>query len=353
MGVTTKGHVPAPQTRYRVPLQGADKQLGVAKSEEELGKQLEALQARVVAAEDERKKLRRRAEAVGITAAGTAGREERLNVKRASGDHGGNLYFNSGCFGYSNRTPPKIPNDPGKVISWLRRMQLFLGREGLEHTLTSNPTCPVYVVSCKDCDFLVSIHREKLVADHQKTWGYLLEATCNTEIEKHWSLAAMFPRWAKLFRGGLCLLVMVVVQFFLSTAVIERMAVISPAGVLDSSMAVGIDISPSSLYTSNIINNIYHAIRSVVSLIGSNAFAHHYDNDITSRIFPATSSVVPIIVATLSSTVTPSTPARRAKVWAWRAVRLWADSHVVPRRIADPIQRTDGLRTQVIAMRKD
>ena len=99
-----------------------------------------------------------------------------------SGGNGGSLYFNSGR--YSNRIPPEIPNDPGKVISWLRRMQLFSGSEGLEHTISPNPTCPVYGIGCKDREFLVSIHGEKLVADHQKPWGYLLEATCNTEIEE-------------------------------------------------------------------------------------------------------------------------------------------------------------------------
>ena len=46
----------------------------MAKSVEELGKQLDALQARVVAAEEENKKLRERAETAGTTAAGTAGR---------------------------------------------------------------------------------------------------------------------------------------------------------------------------------------------------------------------------------------------------------------------------------------
>ena len=63
-------------------------------------------------------------------------------------------------------------------------MQLFLGSEGLEHTISSNPTCPVYVIGCKNCDFLASIHGERLVADHQIAWGYLSEATCNTEIEE-------------------------------------------------------------------------------------------------------------------------------------------------------------------------
>ena len=54
------------------------------------------LRARRVAAEIEIEKLRRRAETAGIMAAGTAGRAKRLNVQGVSGDHGGNLYFNSG-----------------------------------------------------------------------------------------------------------------------------------------------------------------------------------------------------------------------------------------------------------------
>ena len=115
--MTTKGHAPASQTRYRVPLQGAGKQQGVAKSVEGLGKQLDTLQVRVVAAEEENKKLRERAQTAGTTAAGTVGRAERFNVQGVSDGNGGNLSFNSGRFGYSNRTPPEIPNDPGNVIS--------------------------------------------------------------------------------------------------------------------------------------------------------------------------------------------------------------------------------------------
>ena len=215
-----------------------------------------------------------------------------------NGGNGDNLYFNSGRFGYSNRTPPKTPNDPGKVISWLRRMQLFLGSEGLEHTISSNPTCPVYVISCKDRDFFFSIHGEKLLADHQKAWGYLLEATCNTEIEEKLVACSCVPEVWEVIQGWSLPTSDSSGITFLSTAVIGGMAAISPAGVLDSSMAVEIDIgptSPSSLYTSNIINNICHAISSVVSLIGSNAFVHLYDSDIISRICHATSSVNAII----------------------------------------------------------
>ena len=54
------------------------------------------LRVRRVAAEVERKKLRRRAETARMTAAGTAVRVERLNLQGVSGDHGGSSYFNSG-----------------------------------------------------------------------------------------------------------------------------------------------------------------------------------------------------------------------------------------------------------------
>ena len=141
------------------------------------------------------------AETAETTAAGTAERAERLDVQGMGGGSGGNLYFNSDRFGYSNRTSPKIPDDPGKSISWLRRMQLFLGSYGLEHTITSNPTGPVYVVSCKDRDVLVWTHGEKLVADHQKAWGYLLEATCNREIEEKLVACSCVPEAWEVIRG--------------------------------------------------------------------------------------------------------------------------------------------------------
>ena len=74
------------------------------------------------------------------------------------------------------------------------------------------------------------------------------------------------------------------------------MAAISPSGVLDSSMAVGIaNISPSSLCSGSRNSSIIHAISSVVSLIGSNAFVHLYDNEIISGIIHAISGMVPLI----------------------------------------------------------
>ena len=86
----------------------------MAKNVEKLGKQEDALQARVVAAEEENEKLREKAETLGTTAAGIAMRAERFNVQGVRSGNDGSLYFNSGRFGFGNRTPPKIPNGPGK-----------------------------------------------------------------------------------------------------------------------------------------------------------------------------------------------------------------------------------------------
>ena len=171
-------------------------------SVEELEKQLDALQAQVVAAEEENHKIRERAETARITAAGTAERAERLGVQGVCGGSSSSFSLNSGRFGYNNRTPPKIPSDPGKVISWLRRMQLFLGSEGLEHTITTmNPTYPVYVISCKDHDFFVLTHVEKLVAEHRKAWECLLEVTCNTEIETKLVACSCVPEVWEVIQG--------------------------------------------------------------------------------------------------------------------------------------------------------
>ena len=57
--------------------------------------------------------------------------------------------------------------------------------------------------------------------------------------------------------------------------------------------------------------------------------------------------------ATVSSMVTTSTPAWRTKVWAWRAVRLQAERHVVQRRITGPSEHTARRRTQVFTMQME
>ena len=86
---------------------------------------------------------------------------------------------------YSTRSPPKMPNDPAKTLSWIRRFEIFLGSESLTHMLTTIlSTGPVDVISCNDRFFLKRMHGVQTVCDNWKVWQYLLEATCNTDIEE-------------------------------------------------------------------------------------------------------------------------------------------------------------------------
>ena len=86
---------------------------------------------------------------------------------------------------YSTRSPPKMPNDPAKTLSWIRRFEIVLGSENLTHILTTIPsTGPVDMISCNDRFFLERMHVMQTVRDNWKVWQYLLEATCNIDIEE-------------------------------------------------------------------------------------------------------------------------------------------------------------------------
>ena len=62
---------------------------------------------------------------------------------------------------------------------------MFLGSENLTHILNTIPsTGPVDVISCNDRFFLERMHGVQTVRDIWKVWQYLLEATCNTDIEE-------------------------------------------------------------------------------------------------------------------------------------------------------------------------
>ena len=86
---------------------------------------------------------------------------------------------------YSTRSSPKMPNDPAKTLSWIRRFGIILGSENLTHILTTIPsTGPVGVISCNNSFFLERMHGMQTVRDNWKVWQYLLEATCNTDIKE-------------------------------------------------------------------------------------------------------------------------------------------------------------------------
>ena len=62
---------------------------------------------------------------------------------------------------------------------------MFLGSKNLTHILNTIPsTGPVDVISCNDRFFLERMHGVQTVRDNWKVWQYLLEATCNTDIEE-------------------------------------------------------------------------------------------------------------------------------------------------------------------------
>ena len=86
---------------------------------------------------------------------------------------------------YSTRSPPKLPNDPAKILSWIRRFEIFLGSENSTHILTTiASTGLVDVISCNHRFFFERMHGVQTVRDYWKVWQYLLEATCNTDIEE-------------------------------------------------------------------------------------------------------------------------------------------------------------------------
>ncbi|CAB1121512.1 unnamed protein product [Ectocarpus sp. CCAP 1310/34] len=89
----------------------------------------------------------------------------------------------SGRFG--TRNPPKHPNEPGKFMSWSRRMRTFLAVEGLEQTLDHQPpTGYVHIIGCPDRNYLNRIHGAPLVTAHLRAWGYLVESTSGSDIEE-------------------------------------------------------------------------------------------------------------------------------------------------------------------------
>ena len=97
---------------------------------------------------------------------------------------------------YSTRFRPKMPNDPAKTLSWIRRFEMFLGSENLTHILTTIPsTGPVGVISCNDRFFLERMHGVQTVRDNWKVCQYFLGshmqhrdiedklAACNSVLE--------------------------------------------------------------------------------------------------------------------------------------------------------------------------
>ena len=89
------------------------------------------------------------------------------------------LYFPSG---HLNTRPPRVPTVSAKVPAWRHRMMLFLNSHGLGYTVKQSIN-PVNIIS-KDKTILARRHTPQVVAEHERAWTFLLEATVDAPFEE-------------------------------------------------------------------------------------------------------------------------------------------------------------------------
>ena len=208
-GVLTVITHPGIQSRYIVSsagLRGCSKMSG----EEDLREQVEELKKRVREAEEEKwvaeeenKEMRRGREGVkgredvmrGSGAGGLAGRamgsamhvglqgQEGMHVGM-QGQQGMENHDRRFCFssGHLKTRPPKFPTDPAMVPAWRHRMMLFLNSHDLRYTVKQSIN-PVNIIS-EDETILARRHTPQVVADHERAWTFLLEATLDAPFEE-------------------------------------------------------------------------------------------------------------------------------------------------------------------------
>ena len=203
-------HTPAIQSRYIVRSSAGLRDCSKMSAEEDLRKQVEELKKRVREAEEEKrvaeeenKEMRRGRKGVrgrehvirGSGAGGLAGRAMGsamdVGLQGQDGMHVGmqgqqgmenddrRFYFSSG---HPNTRPPKFPTDPVKVPAWRHWIMLFLNSQGLGYTVKQS-TNPVNIISEEET-ILASRHTPQVVADHERAWSFLLEATVNAPFEE-------------------------------------------------------------------------------------------------------------------------------------------------------------------------
>ena len=119
--------------------------------EETIAKLREDLTARLRVQEAENKTMREEREEVAKRETTTMGTG--AAARQGPGGQGVSTSVNDSLIRlhYSARSPPKMPNDSAKTLSWIRRFEIFLGSENLTHILTTIPsTGPVGVISCNN-----------------------------------------------------------------------------------------------------------------------------------------------------------------------------------------------------------
>ena len=89
------------------------------------------------------------------------------------------LYFSSE---HPNTRRPKFPTDPAKVPACRHQMMLFLNSHGLGYTVKQSINL-VNIIS-EDKTILARSHTPQVVAEHERAWIFLLEATVNAPLEE-------------------------------------------------------------------------------------------------------------------------------------------------------------------------
>ena len=79
--------------------------------------------------------------------------------------------------------PPKFPSLASKVSHWEQHMSHFIQAQGLGYTIRHN-TNPVTIVNSADHESLVYRYGEQTVADHEKAWGFLVDATTDAPFKE-------------------------------------------------------------------------------------------------------------------------------------------------------------------------
>ena len=165
--------------------------------EEELREQVEELKKRVREAEQEKRVIEEENNEMNREREGVRGREDVMRGSGAGGLAGRAMgaamhvgqqgvenddrrfYFPSG---HPNTRPPKFPTDFAKVPAWRHRMMLFLNSHGLGYAVKQRIN-PVNINS-EDKTILARRHTPQVVADHERAWIVLLEATVDAPFEE-------------------------------------------------------------------------------------------------------------------------------------------------------------------------
>ena len=174
--------------------------------EEDLMKQVEELKRKLREAEEEKEEMRRgleeeesetrrgREEPRGgeymLRGSGAEGFASRtmgsgVHVEQQGTEHNDmrQFYFPSGYLNaHLNTRPQRFPTDPAKVPAWRHRMMLFLNSHGLGYTEKQSIN-PVNIIS-EDKTILARRHTPQMVAEHERAWTFLLEATADAPFEE-------------------------------------------------------------------------------------------------------------------------------------------------------------------------